>query len=158
MVPHHHLPVGETLARFPSLPPYPLRAPAGSCLARVVFADQDDFAAPTGCVVGIARGGPGGIRTHDARIYSSALNRMIGETIANPIDGRIQLPGSLFCLSVTLKIAVLSVGADYGPGLTPLALGDNSPEAQAVRSGAVGSNRLEQRRKERAAFPPLAGA
>ncbi len=26
---------------------------------------------------------------------------MIGETIANPIDVRIQLPGSLICLSVT---------------------------------------------------------
>ncbi len=26
---------------------------------------------------------------------------MIGETFANPIDGWIQLPGSLICLSVT---------------------------------------------------------
>ena len=56
------------------------------------------------------RGGPGGIRTHDSRIRCPELYRMIEETIANPIDGRIQRPGSLICLSVTLRLAISPAG------------------------------------------------
>ena len=43
-------------------------------------------------------------------IKSPALYRTIGATIANPIDGQIQLPGTLICLSVTLRLAISPAG------------------------------------------------